>query len=136
MCAASTVMTSPAQAVSNVESVTNIETLLLQCTQHNAFPVIDEPTNIHKGMVRRDQLIAVIKCHIFTTNNSTNQTVAVEEAMDDNNKNNKDDDLPDAKESVSPWLLLCLVWIVNDNIAMPLILLLYLHQLQRLWMIN
>jgi len=103
MYKSSTIMTSPVQTVSNVESVTKIETLLLQCT-HNAFPVIDETTNRHKGMVRRDQLIAAIECRIFTTNNSTTPTVAAEDAMDDNNNNNTDDDFPDATESVSPWL--------------------------------
>ena len=58
------VMSTPVVTVAPIERVDRIVELLEQC-EHNGFPVVDPETGAYMGLVRRDQLVALIECGAF-----------------------------------------------------------------------
>jgi CBS domain-containing protein len=64
VCTVSDVMTSPVLTLNGVEKASVIEQMLLK-SPHNAFPVLDQDTKQYVGIIRRDQLVALIECGIY-----------------------------------------------------------------------
>jgi len=64
------VMSSPALTMNSVETARNVE-LMLKQTGHHGFPVVDANTKKFLGLVRRDQLVALLECGIFTETSTT-----------------------------------------------------------------
>jgi CBS domain-containing protein len=60
----SDLMSHPVECVFTVETAGAIEELLLS-TSHNGFPVVDKESGQFVGLVRRDQLVALLECGIF-----------------------------------------------------------------------
>lgn len=58
------IMSSPVRMLHPVETVETIEKHLNK-SSHYAFPVIDETTGRFLGLVRRDQLVALLQCGVF-----------------------------------------------------------------------
>jgi len=58
------IMSTPVRVVRPVETVGAIEKLLLD-SSHNGFPVVDGETGKFLGLVRRDQLAALLQCGVF-----------------------------------------------------------------------
>jgi len=58
------IMSSPVRVLHPVETVETIEKLLDK-SSHYAFPVVDETTGRFLGLVRRDQLVALLQCGVF-----------------------------------------------------------------------
>lgn len=54
----------PVQSVAPVETVGRIVKLLRE-SRHNGYPVIDPNSKKFLGLVRRDQLAALIECGVF-----------------------------------------------------------------------
>lgn len=60
----SDLMSHPVECVFTVQTAGSIEELLLS-TSHNGFPVVDKESGQFVGLVRRDQLVALLECGIF-----------------------------------------------------------------------
>lgn len=73
----SDLMSHPVQCIFTVETAGSIEELLLS-TSHNGFPVVDKESGQFVGLVRRDQLVALLECGIFLEENREN----VDDAID------------------------------------------------------
>ena len=58
------IMSSPATTIGPRERVSTIVRLLRE-TAHNGYPVVDPNTGRFLGLVRRDQLVALVECGIF-----------------------------------------------------------------------
>ena len=76
------VMTSPVVAVHDIETAGTLETILKE-NPFNAFPVINLTTKEYIGIIRRDQIVALLECGIFidTSNISRSQTAKAREVM-------------------------------------------------------
>jgi len=63
------IMSTPPVTVNTIESAKSIE-ILLRNSPHHAFPVIDLTSSNKRfvGLVRRDQLVALIECRYFMEN--------------------------------------------------------------------
>jgi len=60
----SDIMSHPVLFLHPIEKAERIEWILLSCT-HNGFPVVDKESGEFLGLVRRDQLVALLECGIF-----------------------------------------------------------------------
>jgi CBS domain-containing protein len=59
------IMSHPVHCLYPIEKAERIEQILL-LTSHNGFPVVDKETRQFFGIVRRDQLVALLECGVFT----------------------------------------------------------------------
>uniref|UniRef100_A0A7S2XPI2 Chloride channel protein n=1 Tax=Attheya septentrionalis TaxID=420275 RepID=A0A7S2XPI2_9STRA len=66
----SDVMSSPVRTVSSVERAGDIEKLLLR-SSHHGFPVVEPITQKFLGIIRRDQLVALLECSIYMEMSNT-----------------------------------------------------------------
>lgn len=64
ICTVSDIMSSPVITLKAVEQAQYIENLLLT-TNYAAFPVLDQETGQYAGLIRRDQLVALLECGFF-----------------------------------------------------------------------
>eukprot|EP00591_Stephanopyxis_turris_P013875 CAMPEP_0195541128 /NCGR_PEP_ID=MMETSP0794_2-20130614/50926_1 /TAXON_ID=515487 /ORGANISM="Stephanopyxis turris, Strain CCMP 815" /LENGTH=268 /DNA_ID=CAMNT_0040675213 /DNA_START=749 /DNA_END=1555 /DNA_ORIENTATION=+ len=67
-------MTSPVVSVSEIMEAGNIEQLLLETT-HTGFPVVDVETQKLLGLVRRDQLVALLECGFFVNESAEEESI-------------------------------------------------------------
>jgi CBS-domain-containing membrane protein len=64
ICTVSDVMSAPVVTLKGVEEAQHIEKVLLT-SNHQAFPVLDQDTNQYVGLIRRDQLVALLECGLY-----------------------------------------------------------------------
>jgi len=69
----SDIMSTPVVVMNSIESAGTIETILLQTT-HNGFPVVDKDTKDFVGLVRRDQLVALLESGVFVGEHKDNRS--------------------------------------------------------------
>ncbi len=60
----SDIMSRPVQCLYPIEKAEKIEQILL-FTDHHGFPVVDKESGQFLGLVRRDQLVALLECGVF-----------------------------------------------------------------------
>eukprot|EP00934_Nitzschia_sp_Nitz4_P004113 Nitzschia sp. Nitz4//scaffold475_size5561//117//2954//NITZ4_009215-RA/size5561-processed-gene-0.5-mRNA-1//-1//CDS//3329552711//4103//frame0 len=58
------IMSSPVDVIGPSEKAANL-VAMLKNTSHNGFPVVDRNTKKFLGLVRRDQIVALIECGVF-----------------------------------------------------------------------
>ena len=64
ICTVSDVMSAPAITLKGVEEAEQVEKVLLT-SNHQVFPVLDQDTNQYVGLIRRDQLVALLECGLY-----------------------------------------------------------------------
>lgn len=70
MITISEIMSCPAEVIGPLEKANHL-VRMLQLTSHNGFPVVDPRSKKFLGLVRRDQIIALLECGLFEGANIT-----------------------------------------------------------------
>ena len=77
------VMTRDVVCLPSMASLKEIENALTSCS-HNGFPVLDKDTQNILGVVRRDQLIAMVKCGVYVLEQREGEETQKESEREDN----------------------------------------------------
>lgn len=67
------IMSGPAEVIGPLEKASHLVQMLAK-SSHNGFPVVDPHTKKFLGLVRRDQIVALLECGVFEEGNDTTTT--------------------------------------------------------------